>query len=297
MPVLFNGFLYAWSEAMKGLYRNRWLSIACVGVVVVTLLMLGTFMMVSLNIDFITDTVKEQVEIVVYVDEAATLSERDELRALLTANEDLSEVRFVAREEALRRLQLQLGDLLEGYDLEAENPLRDSYEIRTALPESVSTVARDLEGYPAVGSVFYGQGVVENLFTVTKVLQSVGLLLMAGLALTAVFLIAHTIKLTVFIRSDEIMIMKYVGATNWFIRWPFILEGLTLGLLGAVLPLAGLYFIYSAAVEWVVSNNLLFLSLLPMPVTMLVLAKYLVPLGTGLGVLGSAFSMGRFLRV
>ena len=113
----------------------------------------------------------------------------------------------------------------------------------------MSDVAQEFEGYPAVDSVYYGQGVVENLFTVTNALQWVGLFLMIGLAVTAVFLIAHTIKLTVYLRGKEISIMKYVGATNWFIRWPFILEGLLLGLLGAILPLAGLYYIYGAAVD------------------------------------------------
>ncbi len=273
------------------------MSIASIGVVIVTLLMLGGFMVLSLNIRHITDTVKEQVEIVVYIDDEATTAERNELHEKLTAHSDLKEVRFVSRQEALYRLQEQWGDLLEGYDAAAENPLRDSYEISIVVPESVASVSAELEQYPGVGSVFYGEGMVENLFAVTKVLQIVGLILMVGLAVTAVFLIAHTIKLTVYIRSKEIMIMKYVGATNWFIRWPFILEGLTMGFLGAVLPLAALYFIYQASVDWVVASNLLFLSLIPVPVILFELAKYLVPLGTGLGILGSVFSMGRFLRV
>lgn len=295
--MLFNGFLYAWGEAFKSLYRNRWMSIASVGVVVATLLMLGTFMMVSLNITHITEAVKGQVEIVVYVDEGASLELQKQLQSRLVANSDLAEVRFVSREEAFERLQGQSGDLLEGYDINAENPLRDSYEIRTVVPESVTDIARELEGYPAVASVYYGQGVVENLFNVTRALQMVALGLMLLLAVTAVFLIAHTIKLTVYIRSREIMIMKYVGATNWFIRWPFVLEGLALGLLGAVLPLIALYFIYQVSVDWVVANNLAFLSLIPVSAIMLELAKYLVPLGTGLGILGSSFSMGRFLKV
>jgi cell division transport system permease protein len=98
-------------------------------------------------------------------------------------------------------------------------------------------------------------------------------------------------------RKREIAIMKYVGATNWFIRWPFLLEGLLMGFAGAILPMAALYYIYQYSVEWVAVNNLIFLSLLPVQLVIIELAKYLVPLGTGLGVLGSAFSMGRFLRV
>jgi cell division transport system permease protein len=297
MPVLFNGFFYAWGEALKSLYRNRWMSIASVGVVVVTLLMLGTFMMVSLNVTHITDAVKSQVEIVVYVDDDAALEQQNQLQGRLTAHSELAEVRFVSREEAFERLQSQSGDLLEGYNIDEENPLRNSYEIRTVVPESVTEIARELEGYPAVASVYYGKGVVENLFNVTRALQLVALGLMVLLAITAVFLIAHTIKLTVYIRSREIMIMKYVGATNWFIRWPFVLEGLALGLLGAVLPLFALYYIYQLSVDWVVTNNLHFLSLIPVSAIIIELAKYLVPLGTGLGILGSSFSMGRFLKV
>jgi len=292
-----NGFTYAWGEAFKSLYRNRWMSIASVGVVVVTLLMLGTFMMVSLNLAHITATVKGQVEIVVYVDEKATPEQQKQLQTMLEARTDLAEIRFVSREEALERLQPELGDFLEGYDIEAENPLRDSYELRAIVPESVINIAKELEGYPAVGDVFYGQGVVEKLFNVTRGLQIVALSLMVLLSITAVFLIAHTIKLTVYIRSKEIMIMKYVGATNWFIRWPFILEGLTLGLLGAILPLFALYYIYGLAASWVTAQNIMFLSLLPVSVMMFELVKYLVPLGTGLGILGSSLSMGRFLKV
>lgn len=293
----FNGIFYAWGEAFKSLYRNKWMSIASIGVVVATLLMLGTFMMVSLNINHITNMVKEQVEIVVYIDDEATLQERDELRSMLVNHSSLAEVRFVSKEEALERLKDQVANIVEGYETAEQNPLPDSFEIKTLIPESVAAVARDLEGYPGVSSVYYGKGVVENLFTVTRALQMVGLILMGLLAVTAVFLISHTIRLTVYLRSREIMIMKYVGATNWFIRWPFVLEGLAMGLLGAALPLVALYFIYQSAVDWVFSNNLFFLSLIPVSLMMIELAKYLVPLGTGLGALGSIFSMGRFLRV
>ncbi len=293
----FNGFTYAWGEALKSLYRNRWMSVASVGVVIITLLMLGAFMMVSLNLAHITDTVKGQVEIVVYVDDNASPDQQKQLQAMLEARTDLAEIRFVPREEALERLQPELGDFLEGYDIEAENPLRDSYELRAIVPESVINIAKELEGYPAVGDVYYGQGVVEKLFSVTRGLQIVALSLMALLSVTAVFLIAHTIKLTVYIRSKEIMIMKYVGATNWFIRWPFVLEGLILGLLGAFLPLFALYYIYELAANWVAAQNILFLSLLPVSVVMLELVKYLLPLGTGLGILGSGLSIGRFLKV
>jgi cell division transport system permease protein len=295
--VRYKGLLYAWGEALRSLYRNKWMTIASIGVVVVTLLMLGGFMLVNLNLNHITENVKEQVEIVLYVEDTATLAERNELREKLVAHSSLAEVRFVSRDEALQRLKKQMGDIVEGYETAEENPLPDSFELRTHHPESVGAVAEELARYPAVAKVDYGKATVDRLFTATRAVQLVGLFLMVGLAITAIFLIAHTIKLTVFIRRREIMIMKYVGATNWFIRWPFVLEGLIIGLLGAVLPLAGLYYIYRASLEWVAANNLMFLTLLPASPIMGELSKYLIPLGTGLGILGSAFSMDRYLRV
>ncbi len=293
----YKGFLYAWSEALRSLYRNKWMTIAAIGVVVVTLLMLGGFMLVNLNLNYITENVKGQVEIVLYIEDTATLAERNELREKLVAHSSLLEVHYVSRDEALQRMKEQLGDVVEGYESSEENPLPDSFEVRTHDPEAVEAVAEELARYPAVAKVDYGKATVDALFNATRAVQLVGLVLMIGLAVTAVFLIAHTIKLTVFIRRREIMIMKYVGATNWFIRWPFVLEGLIIGLFGATLPLAGLYFIYQSSLEWVAANNLMFLTLLPLPLIMGELSKYLIPLGTGLGILGSAFSMDRFLRV
>ncbi len=291
-----SSFFYAWGEALRSLYRNKWMTVASIGVVIVTLLMLGGFMLVHLNLNHITEDVKGQVEIIVYIKDDATLHERNELRERLIAHRALAEVRFVSKDEALRRMKDKLGDVVEGYEGSADNPLPDSFEVRTYEPEAVSAVAEELARYPAVAKVDYGKATVEGLFKATRAVQLVGLMLMIGLAVTAIFLIAHTIRLTVFIRRREIMIMKYVGATNWFIRWPFILAGLILGLCGAVLPLGALYYIYAASLEWV-SHNLMFLSLVPLPLVMAELVKYLLPLGTGLGILGSAFSMDRFLRV
>lgn len=295
--MFISGFIYIIGETLKGLYRNKWMCITSTGVVMITLLMLGLFILVNMNIGYISDTVKEQVEIVVYIDEQAGEATVSDLQKRLAGHDQVAEVRYVSSDEHMNRLQRQLGGMLEGYDTSLENPLLASYEVKTKVPESVVSLADEIKDFPGVSDVFYGQGYVENLFAVTGVLQMVGLALMAGLSITAVFLISHTIKLTVMMRKKEITIMKYVGATNWFIRWPFLLEGLLMGLAGAILPIVALYYIYQYSVEWVMVNNLTFLTLLPLQLVIVELAKYLVPLGTGLGVLGSAFSMGRFLRV
>ncbi len=295
--MFISGFGYILGETFKGLYRNRWMCITSTGVVAVTLLMLGLFMLVNLNVSHITETVKEQVEIVVYIDEDADQATLNQLRDKLGSHDQVSEVDYVSSDEHMSRLQRQLGGMLEGYDTNLENPLLASYEIRTVVPEAVVSLAEEFEEYPGVSAVFYGQGYVEDLFALTNVVQVIGLGLMAGLSITAVFLISHTIKLTVMMRKREITIMKYVGATNWFIRWPFILEGLLMGFVGSIVPIAILYYVYEAVIEWAVMSEFVFVSLLPLEMVIIELAIYLVPLGTALGILGSTFSMGRFLRV
>ncbi len=301
--MFISSFIYIFGETIKGLYRNRWMCITSTGVVVVTILMLGVFMVVNLNLSHITESVKEQVEIVVWIDEDADHSTLSALDEKLSRHAEVDEISYVSSEEHMGRLQEQLeragrgSGILEGYDTSLDNPLLASYEIKTVVPELVVTLADEFETYPGVDEVSYGRGYVENLFAVTGVVQIIGLALMAGLSVTAVFLISHTIKLTVMMRKREITIMKYVGATNWFIRWPFLLEGLLMGFLGAVIPMALLYYIYQLSIEWIAANDLMFISPLPLEMIMIELSKYLVPLGTGLGMLGSTFSMGRFLRV
>lgn len=279
--------------------RHGWMSIASIAVVAMTLLILGCFMVLNFNVANLAEDIKEQVQIVVYVDENAGEQTREDLQKKLVAHPEVDEVRFVSKEEAMERLKKQMGDrayLLDGYTEEDANPLRDSYELRTEVPENISQVAGEIGDYPGVGYIDYGEGIVEPLFQFTGVVRYIGMAFMVGLALTAIFLIAHTIRLTVYIRRREIQIMKYVGATNWFIRWPFIFEGLILGLVGAVIPVLVVQFGYQAAAEWV-QENIYFVSLLPPQQIGTEIARILIPLGIVLGILGSTLSVRRFLNV
>jgi cell division transport system permease protein len=290
---------YFFKEALKSIVRNGWMSIASMGVVSITLLLLGSFVVLSFNVDLVTHDLKEDVQIVLRIDEKASESTRAELHSRLVAHPQVSEVRFVDKEEAMGRLKDKLGDrssLLEGYEEPEDNPLRDSYELRTAIPEEISVVAAQLESYPGVAEVDYGSGVVEPLFQFTGLVRWIGLAFMAGLAVTTVFLIAHTIRLTVYVRRKEIMIMKYVGATDWFIRWPFLFEGLILGLIGAVIPVIVIFYSYQAAALWM-RSNIYFVSLLPPEKVVEEIVKILLPLGVALGIVGSTISVRRFLKV
>lgn len=290
---------YFLGEALKSIARNGWMSIASMGVVSITLLILGSFVVLSFNVDLVTHDLKEQVQIVLRIDEEASEETRAELHGKLVAHPELTEVRFVSKAEAMERLKQKLGDrsdLLEGYEEEEDNPLRDSYELRMAIPENVSDVAEEIECYPGVGYVDYGSEVIKPLFQFTGLIRWIGLGFMAGLAVTTIFLIAHTIRLTVYLRRKEIMIMKYVGATDWFIRWPFLFEGLILGLAGAVIPVIVIFYGYQAAALWM-RSNIYFVSLLPPEKVMEEIIKILIPLGVALGIIGSTISVRRFLKV
>ncbi len=286
-------------ESWKGLFRNGWMSIASVGVVAITLFILSVFVLLNHNVRHWSGIIKDEVEIVVYVDDEATLEERRQLRRKLDEYPEVDTVNLVTKEEALERLRDQMGDsgILEGYDNPRENPLRDSYEVRAGIPEQVPRLAEEMQGFPAVGSIRYGEEIVERLFSFTRVLQLAVMGLMVALAVTATFLISHTIRLTVLLRKREIMIMKYVGATDWFIRWPFVLEGFNLGLLGTVIPLVAVYYGYQEVVLWMEANLNFLPPLLPLQEAMWETSILVIPLGLTLGVMGSMISIGRFLRV
>lgn len=297
--MIFKNFIYFIKEALKSLYRNSWMSLASVGVVSLTLLLLGAFILINFNVDLFTREIKDQVEILVYVQDDIEEGTLDNLRVRLIEVPEVEEVRYISRTEALERLKESFGDraaLLDGYEDDTLNPLRDSFEIKTGIPEDVSKVALRIEGFAGVDLVDYGEPFVENLFNVTNGIRLTVTVFMFALGLTAVFLIANTIKSAVFSRSNEIKIMKYVGATDWFIRWPFLFEGVLLGLLGALIPLIFLNYGYSFIIQWL-QGQVMFMVFVPPQMVMGELIKVLLPIGIIIGGIGSVFSTRRFLKV
>jgi cell division transport system permease protein len=289
-------FRYYVQEAFQSIYRNGWMSLVSIGVVAVTLFILGSFMLLNINVEHLTNEIKGQVEIIAYVEDDISVEALNQLRVSLIRLESVEEVRFVSKEEALDRLREQLGSLVDGYDNE-RNPLPNSFEIRTSVPEDIPAVAEEARGLPGIARVDYGStDMIQKLFSFTGVIRWLGMAFMVGLAFTAMFLIANTIKLTVNARSQEIMIMKYVGATEWFVRWPFLIEGLFLGFFGALVPTVFLVLLYGEAVAWA-TLNLYFLPLVAPHLILADLARLLLLLGTAIGGLGSLVSMRRFLKV
>lgn len=286
-------------EGVKNLSRNGWMTFASISAVMITLLILGVFLILALNVNHIAQTIEKQVEIRVFLDVLADKPAIDQVEKQIRALPKVDSVTFVSKEEGLKQFKQSLGEkayLFEG--LEEENPLPDSFVVKTKLPQDTSEVAARIKDLQYVSGVNYGAGTVEKLFAATSTIRNVGIVFIIGLGFTAMFLIANTIKLTIVARRREIEIMKLVGATNWFIRWPFFVEGLLMGMAGALVPIIMLGIGYYYLLDAMQSNMALALfKLLPLFPLVNQVALILLCIGAFIGIWGSLVSVRRFLRV
>ena len=225
-------------ESFKSLGRNGWMMFASVSAVTITLLLVGVFFVIMMNLNNVATTIEEDVEIRVHIDVAATEENQQALKGQIEKLPTVKSVEFSPKEDELDNLVTSFGEDGEAFKLfEQDNPLNDVFVVKTKNPTDTMKTAEQIEKMDFAAKVKYGQGSVEKIFEVTTIGRNIGIVLVIGLLFTAMFLISNTIKITIFARRTEIEIMKLVGATNWFIRWPYILEGLWLGLLGSVLPI------------------------------------------------------------
>ncbi len=281
---------------IQEVFRN-WMSFASIGTVAVSLFVLGVFLILVLNMNRMASMLESQVQISVYLQDDVKKSDRIDLQSDIEKMQGIDTVKFVDKDAAKERLSERLGD--QKYLLDAlgdKNPLPDSFEVTVKTPEMVETAAKAIERMEGVESAKYGQDVVEHLFDITRLMRIFGLVLMLLLAGATIFIISNTIRLTVFARRKEIAIMKYVGATDWFIRWPFLMEGIVLGCIGGILSAIALRSFY-AAMAAKIYNTLAFFPLMPQYPFMNYVTVAIILSGMLIGAIGSAFSLKRFLEV
>lgn len=284
-------------EGVKNLGRNGWMTFASISAVTITLLILGVFLILAMNVNHLAQTVEKQVEIRVFLDTLATPENVKEVEQNIRAIPKVESVVFIPKAEGLKQLKESMGEKAYLFDgLEKENPLPDSYVVKTKLPQDTADVAGQIKKLEFVESVNYGQGTVEKLFAATSTIRNVGIAFIVGLGFTAMFLIANTIKLTIVARRREIEIMKLVGATNWFIRWPFLIEGVTVGFFGALVATAVVLAVNNYLLGKI-SDNLAFLAVPIDAVPYIFVTAVLLAVGVVIGAVGSAIGLRRFLRV
>lgn len=290
-------FEYFIRESVISLRRNSLMSFASVSTVALSLLILGIFLIMVLNLNNMAEALESQVQISVYLQDNVSDLEVREIGTRISKLPGVTQVLYITKDEAMKRFKTRLGDqqgLLTA--LGDTNPLPNAFEVKVDKPERVKPVAEAVGQLKGVENAKFGQEVVENLFTLTKMMRVFGLILIAFLAMAALFIISNTIRITVFARRREIAIMKYVGATDWFIRWPFLMEGMILGVGGALIAVLLLGEIYGGLTNQVY-QSLAFLPLIPQYPFITHLSLVLIVVGAAIGALGSTISLRKFMKV
>jgi len=287
--------VFSFRRAWQGFWRNALMSLAATLTMVLMLLLLAGFFILQNVLLASLSYVEQKVEVVAYVENTATQGQVDELVAKIDAMPETASVEFVSRDEALRRFReaqaAQGREDLTKY-LEA-NPLYASINVKLTAPGDLDTVVAALRDEPIVRNVLNIEALVDRVVTVTTFVRTAGVAMVAIVGLIVLFIIVNTIRLAVVARAEEIEIMRLVGASDAFIRWPFVFEGALVGLFGALITLGLLY----AAADPLSSAMVGFFNVLPLQFGSLArdTAVIVTATGLGLGVLGSWLSVRTYL--
>jgi cell division transport system permease protein len=286
-------------ESLKSLARNGWMTFASVSAVTVTLILVGVFFVIVMNLNQVAKTIEEDVVIRVHIDVAANDTDQQALKQKIEHIPEVKSIVYSSKETELNNMIKSMGEEGKAFKLiEQENPLNDVFIIKTKKPTDTMMVAKQIEKFEYASKVKYGQGHVEKLFKFLGASRNVGLALIIGLLFTAMFLISNTIRITIVARRREIQIMRLVGATNTFIRWPFFLEGLWLGILGSILPIILISTAYYYAYEYLapkLEGN--FIQILAYEPFVYQVCALLISMGALIGMWGSLMSVRKFLKV
>lgn len=286
-------------EVFVNLFRNSLMTLITLMSVMITLTIVGVFTIILINVNNITEDIEKNVEAVVYLDVEADEEEISSLREEVKEIEEVEAVDYVNKDQGLVNLIEDLGKEGEAFEsLKEDNPLSDTFIVRTFDPQDTKKVALEIAEKDLVLKVDYGEDIIKVLFKITDNVRKIGWVLIIGLSVTALLLIANTIKMTIEMRKEEIKIMKLVGSSDLFIRLPFIIEGMVLGLIGSVVPVGIMYVLYEKAfVEYSNSVVVQFAELLPVNYVMLPVTLLLIGISVIIGVLGSLISVRRYLKI
>ena len=294
----FNTLKYFFADAFKSLKRNRTLSLAAMITVLITFFIFGTFILLGLNFNKAIEDVASKLEIKIYLNDDIKLIDQREIEIKLNEQEGVKEVVYESREEAFLNLKEMLKDnqgLLEGYDLK-ENPLPSSFIVKLKDPEASQQVADAVKNMTGVEDISNQQDMIETISSFVSGVRIAGLVLFVVFIGVSVFLITNTTKITVYSRRREVGIMKFVGATDWFIRWPFMIEGMIIGFVGSLLASIILFALYKWAYGYIVSTMFL-VSLITPSFVLGSLTWIFLAGGIIVGAIGSGVALRKFLDV
>ena len=295
---------YSMRQGVKNIRRNKMFSIASIATMAACIFLFGLFYSIVINFNYIVDKAEEGVAITVFFKEDATQSQKDKVGEDLKNADGVLKVNYISADEAWDKFKDdyfgESGDLAEGF--KSDNPLAnsDNYEVYMSDVSKQKDVVSYAESLDGVRKVNKSDDVAKTLTSVNKLVGYVSAAIIVILLIVSVFLISNTVTMGVTVRREEIAIMKYIGAKDGFVRSPFVIEGLLIGVIGAVLPLILLYFLYSKVIEYIMVkfsllNNIVdFLPVMQVYKTLLPVG---LALGVGIGFLGSFVTIRKHLKV
>ena len=292
-------FFYTLKQGFKNIFRNAWYSLASIATISACLLLFGIFFAIVANFSNILKTVQEGVAITVFFDEGLEDTKIAQIGEMIAKREEVRDMNFVSADEAWESFKPDLGEYAEGI---TENPLADSanYEIYLNDISQQSSLVEYLESVEGIRSVNRSD-LTEKIFTgMNSLIGYVSIAIIVILLAVSVFLISNTVMIGIQVRKEEINIMKYIGATDFFVRSPFVIEGVIIGTIGAAVPLGVIYVLYNTVVEFVTERFEMLGSLLNF-LAVEDIFNILIPvslgLGIGIGFLGSIVTVRKHLRV
>lgn len=287
-------------DGFKSVGRNLSLSVASISCITITLLIVGIAVMVSYNVENMTKLVKEDFTIVSFVNTNATEEDIERLKSTIKTFKNVESVEHQTKGEIANNMKNtsdSLSGIIDSWS-EESNPLYDTLLVKVKDTEKISKTADQISNIELIEEVQYGQGMVENLLKVFKVLEKAMIIAMIALVFVTLFLITNTIKITIFSRKREIEIMRLVGASNFSIKQPFVIEGFCLGFLGSLIPIAATLYGYSALYKHF--NGQLFspfIKLVPAEPFIYVVSLVLLGLGVVVGMFGSYRAVRKYLKI
>ena len=290
-------FVYFFREGLTNMFSHGFMSFAAVGITVACLLIMGTFTLVAVNADENLRQMESENEMLAYVEDTYTEEEARRLQSMLEVLPNVSSATFITREEAMESFVADYPDEEMFQDLDP-NIFRDRFAIRVKDLSELSQTKAAVEDVKGIANVRAYEAVAGGFITVRNVATVVCVALIVILFVVSIFIISNTIKLTTFDRREEIAIMRMVGATNGFIRWPFVYEGFIMGLLSAVIAFVCQWGLYEAVATGVSNNDTLqLLSIVPFFEMWKAVAGSFLTAGILMGVGGSLSAIHKFLKV
>ena len=299
MVMKFDSLKYSIKEAFKSIKRNKTLSIASIATVTATLFILGVITLGVANVDKAVTQLGSMVEVKIYLKDNVSDNDKNAIESKIKAVEGINTITFQSKDEALKDVQKQLNDesgqLSSGF--EERNPFPASFTVNVKEPPVVDEVVSSIKDMAGIEEVKDARDLITKISRLTDSVKIAAMVAFVVFIMISLFLIGNTIKITVFTRKREIGIMKYVGATDWFIRWPFIIEGIILGIIGALISVLALGTIYAILISKLSADSLFGFSLVDISYIWKIIIWEFLGCGVFIGAIGSILSMRKFLKV